>query len=100
MDNSQGVGAASDDDSDVEVEFTVVVMEENWTFDECRQRPVLFRYLEVTQHVRFGDEQTSLATAKVIKPYGREVTAACCRSLCTTPTRLRGQGLRCARRPR
>lgn len=72
LEESEGAGAASDGGADMADGLTEEAMQENWTFEECRSRPGLFRYLEITQHVRFGDEETSMATAKAIEPYGRE----------------------------
>eukprot|EP00752_Nemacystus_decipiens_P005631 g5095.t2 len=69
---SQGARAANDAGVDSEDGLTTAAMQENWTFDECRLRPGLFRYLETTRHVRFGDGETSMVSAKVIKPYDRE----------------------------
>ena len=38
VEEGQSGRAASDDGTDVEVDFTVAAMEETWTFDECLQR--------------------------------------------------------------
>eukprot|EP00903_Cladosiphon_okamuranus_P008639 g8283.t1 len=72
QEENEGAGEASDGGADMLDGLTEAAMQENWTFDECRSRPGLFSYLEIIHHVRFGDQETSVVTEKVIEPYGRE----------------------------
>ena len=73
QEDSDGADTADNNgDSNMENSLTEAAMQENWTFDECRSRPDLFRYLEITQHVRFGDGETSMVTSKAIEVYDRE----------------------------
>lgn len=53
-------------------QVAAAAMHQNWTFDECHALPDLADHLEKTRHVRFGDEKTSVATAKEFATYDRE----------------------------